>query len=40
MHNPESVLEYETHKLLWHFEVQAGYVISPRRPDLEIVNKK
>ena len=25
MHNPQSVQEYETHKLLWDFEIQTDY---------------
>ena len=40
MHNPESVLEKETHKLLWDFERQTDHRISARRPDLIIINKK
>ena len=36
MHNPESVLENDTHKLLWDFVIQ----ISARRPDLIIISKK
>ena len=40
MHNPESVLENETHKLLWDFEIQTDHLISTRRPDLVIINKK
>ena len=40
MHNPESILESEMHKLLWDFEIQKDHLISARRPDLEIVNKK
>ena len=40
MHNPESVLENEAHKILWDFEIQTDYLISARRLDLEIVNKK
>ena len=39
-HNPESVLENETHKLLWNFEIQTDHQISARRPDLIIINKK
>ena len=39
MHNPESVLENETHKLLWDFEIQMDHLISVRQPDL-ILNKK
>ena len=30
MHNSESVLENETHKLLWHFEIQTADLISAR----------
>ena len=37
MHNPESVLENETHKILCDFEIQTDHQISPRQPDLEIV---
>ena len=40
MRNPESVLENETHKILWDFEIQTDHLISSRRADLEIVNKK
>ena len=40
MHNPESILENETHKILWDFEIQSDHLISARRPDLGIVNKK
>ena len=40
MHNPEYVLENETHKLLWDFEIQADHQISARRSDLIIINKK
>ena len=39
-HNPESVLEKEKHKLLWDFEIQTGHLISARRLDQMIVNKK
>ena len=39
MHNPESVLENETHKLLWDFAIQTDHLISARRPDQEIANK-
>ena len=39
MHNPESILENETHKILWDFEIQMDDLISTRRPDLVIVNK-
>ena len=40
MHKPESVLENETYKILWYFEVKMTPLISARRPDLVIVNKK
>ena len=40
VHNPEFVLENQTLKILWHFEIQTDNRISARRPDLEIVNKK
>ena len=40
MHNPESVLGDETHKLLWDFEIQTNHLISARQPDLIINNKK
>ena len=33
MNNPESVLENETHKILWDFEIQTDHLISARRPD-------
>ena len=40
MHNPKSVLENETHKLLWDFEIQTNNIISERPPNLVINNKK
>ena len=40
MHNTKSVLENETHKLLWDFGIQTDHLISARRPDLIIINKK
>ena len=40
MHNPAPVLENDTHKLLWDFDVQMDHLISARRPDLIIINKK
>ena len=40
MHNPESVLENEMHKLFWDLEIQTDHLISARRPDLVIVKKK
>ena len=40
MHNPEFVLENETHKLLWNFEIQTSLLISARRSDLVKVKEK
>ena len=40
MHNPAPVLENNTHKLLWEFDLQTDHRISTRRPDLVIINKK
>ena len=38
MHNPEPVLEDDTYKLLWDFDIQTDHPISARRPDLIIIN--
>ena len=40
MHNPESVLENEAHEFLWDFEIQTDHLISDRRQDFVVVNKK
>ena len=40
MHNPALVLENDTHKLLWDFNIQTDHLIPTRRPDLIIINKK
>ena len=40
MNNPASVIENETHKLLWDFNKQTDQLISARRPDLIIINIK
>ena len=40
MHNPASVLENDTHKLLWDFGIQTDYLISARRPGLIIIIDK
>ena len=34
MHNSASVLENDTHKLLWDFDIQTDRLISARRPDV------
>ena len=39
MHNPAPVLENNTHKLLWDFDMHMDHLISARRPDLIIINK-
>ena len=36
----ESVLEYDTRKIIWDFKIQTDHLIPARRPDLVIVNKK
>ena len=40
IHNPAPVLENDTHKLLWDFNIQTDQLIPARRPDLIIINKK
>ena len=40
MHNPATVLENDTHKFLWDFDIQTDHLISARRPDRIIINKK
>ena len=40
MHNPAPVLENDTHKLLWDFNIKTDHLIPARRPDLIIINKK
>ena len=40
MHNPVPVLENDTHKLLWDFDIHTDHLISARRPDLIIINNK
>ena len=40
MHNPSPVLENDTHKILWDFDMQTNHLISARRPDRIIINNK
>ena len=40
MHNPASVLENDSHKLLWDFNMQMDQLIPTRRADLIIINKR
>ena len=40
MHTTAAVLESETHKLQYNFNIQTDHPISARRPDLIIINNK
>ena len=40
MHKPSSFLENDTHILLWNFDIQTDHLISARRPDHIIIDKK
>ena len=40
IHNPATVLENNTHQLLCDFDIYTDHLISARRPDLIIINKK
>ena len=40
MHNPATLLENDTHKLIWDFDIQTYQQITARRPDLIIIIKK
>ena len=40
MHNSASVLENDTHKLLWDFDINTDHLISARKPDLIIINNQ
>ena len=40
MRKPATVLENETHKLLRDFNIQMDQLISARRPDYILINKK
>ena len=40
MHNSAAVLENDTHKLLWDFDIQKDHLILARRPGLIVINKK
>ena len=40
MHNPAPVLENNTHKPLWDFDIHMDHLILARRPDLIIINQK
>ena len=40
MHNPESVRENETQKILWDFEIKTFNLRSPKQSNLEIAKKE
>ena len=40
MHNPEPVLENNTHRHLWDFDIHTDHLISARRLDVIIINQK
>ena len=40
MHNPAPVLENDSHKLVWDFNIQTDHLIPARRPGLIIINKR
>ena len=40
MHNQESVLENETNKLLWDFEIKTDHLMLVRKSDQLLVKKK
>ena len=40
MHNLAPVLENDSHKLLWDFNIKTDHLIRARRPDLIIINKR
>ena len=40
MHNPAPVRKNDTHKHLWDFDMHTDHLISARRPDLIIIDKK
>ena len=40
MNKPAPILEKDTHKLLWDFDIHTDHLISARRSELIIINKK
>ena len=40
MHSPALVLENDSHKLLWDYDIHTDHLISARKPDLILINKK
>ena len=37
---PSILLQNDTHKLLWDFEIHTDHLISASRPDFIIINRK
>ena len=37
MHNPAAVIENDTRKRLWDFDIQMDHIISARRSNLKII---
>ena len=40
LRNPDSIIENETHKIIFYFEIQTYHIISARRPDLVMTSQK
>ena len=40
MHNPAFILENDTHKLQWDFDIHTDHLISTKRPELIKIYKK
>ena len=40
MHKPEFLIENETHKILWNFDIQTDPQILTRKLNLGLINKK
>ena len=40
MHNSVPVLENDSHKLLWDFNIQTDHLVPARRPNLIRINNK
>ena len=40
MHNTAHVLENDSHKLLWDFNIETDQLIPAKRPNLKIIKEK
>ena len=38
MHKPESIVKNGAHGILWNFKIQTHFLISPRRPQIVLMN--